>query len=148
MKKIILLPLFAFLSFNISFAQMPDDFKGEIEMLFGELQNSMQQLESLLNDDILQQLDSIDFRSFGIDIEALEESLAGKNLDNLNMDDMMDLMRIQMDSMEDIDFSQFNQFFEQLGIAPPDFDAQPAPANPGTEEEKPVKKKKRKTYKM
>lgn len=146
MKRSILVFLVSLFSFQLSIAQTQDDFKNEIEILMGEMQKSLQQFESLFNEDFIQSIDSLDFNSFGIDIQELEKHLEGKNLDNLSIDDMMDIMHLQMEMMEQLDFSQFNQFFEGLGISP-DFPKNITPPKKD-EQEQPSKKKKRKTYKL
>ena len=140
MKKGFLLLFISILSFNIGFAQGKSDFQKEMDLLFGELEKVVTQLEPLFNGELEANLDSLDFSQFGFDIEALEKNLEGKNLDELSMDEMMNLMRLQMEQLDKVDFSQFNQLFESLGL--------PSPNIPAPDEKNKPAKKKRKSYKL
>ena len=153
MKKGILLILIGLFSINISFAQSPnEDMKQGFEELSGELGKMFKDFEILFNGDALSNLDSLDVKSFGFDIEAFEKQLEGKDMNNLNMDDMMDLMKIQMDMLDQVDFSQFNQLFKDLGFDTPNI---PSPNQrdriqpKSNDKNKATKKgKKRKSYKL
>ena len=152
MKKAFLLILIGLFSFNISFAQNTDELKRGFEDLSGELEKMIQDFEFLLNGEALAKIDTLDIKKFGFDIEAIEKQLEGKDLDNLNMDDMMGLMQLQMDMLDQIDFSQFNQLFKDLG-----FDATNIPSpnqrnrvQPKSDDKNKATKKgkKRKSYKL
>ena len=148
MKKGILLLFVTIFSLNLSSAQNQNDFQSEIELLFGELEKTITQLEPLINGNFLEQLDSLDVSQLGFDTEKFEQMLEGKDLDNLSMDDMMDIMRLQMEMMEDIDLSQFNQLFEGFGLTSPNI-PKTLPESGEGDKEKPAKsKKKRKSYKL
>ena len=143
MKKGFLLLLISFLSFNIGFTQDKSDFQKEMDSLFGELEKMVTQLEPLFNGELEAKLDSLDFSQFGFDIQALEKSLEGKNLDELSMNEMMDIMRLQMEQLDKADFSKFNQLFESLGLPSPNI-----PNPDSSDEKKKSSKKKRKSYKL
>jgi len=153
MKKGILLLVIGLFSINISFAQSNDD----IKQGFGDLQEEMQKMfkdfEIIFNGEALSNLDTLDIKSFGFDIEALEKQLEGKDMNNLDMNDMMDLMDTQMKMLDQIDFSQFNQLFKDLGLDSPEI---PSPnqrenrTSPKSDDKSKATKKgkKRKTYKL
>ena len=152
MKKGILLILIGLLSFNISFAQSNDELKKGFEDLSGELEKMFKDFEILFNGDALSKLDSIDVKSFGFDIEGLEKQLEGKDMNNLNLEDMMGLMQSQMKMLDQVDFSQFNQLFKDLGLDVPGI---PSPnqrdrVQPKSDDKNKATKKgkKRKTYKL
>lgn len=146
MKKGILILLLGIFSFSSSSAQNTDNLAQDMELLFGELQKSMQHFEQFLNDDMLQQIDSIDFKRFGFDVEELERRLEGKDLDNLSLTDMIDIMHIQMELMEDLDFSQFGDLLQNFGLTAPILTVPPADSE--EDEKSSKKKKKRKSYKL
>ena len=153
MKKGILLILIGLFSMNISFAQSPnDELKQGFEELSGELGKMFKDFEILFNGDALSNLDSIDVKSFGFDIEGLEKQLEGKDMNSLNLDDMMDIMQLQMEMLDQVDFSQFNQLFKDLGFDTPNI---PAPnqenrVQPKSNDKNKATKqgKKRKSYKL
>lgn len=146
MKKSIFILVIGLLSLNMSFAQTQDHNNpaSELDLLFGELENTMRQFEGIING--INKLDTLDLNAFGFDIERLEKNLEGKDMDNLSIDDMMDLMKIQMEIMEDIDLNEINKLFEGLGFTPPNMNTPRSNPENGTEPAK--KKKKRKTYKL
>ncbi len=146
MKKSIFILVIGLMSLNMSFAQTQDgnNLSKEFDLLLGELENTMRQFEGLV--DGINQLDTLDLNAFGFDIERLEKSLEGKDMDNLSIDDMMDLMKLQMEMMEDIDLNEINKLFEGLGFTPPNMNTPRSNPEDGTEPAK--KKKKRKTYKL
>ena len=146
MKKSLFILIVGLLSFNMSFAQTPDNNNplSELDVLFGELENTMRQFDGLING--ISQLDTLDLNAFGFDIERLEKSLEGKDMDNLSMDDMMDIMKLQMEMMQDIDLNEINKLFEGLGFTPPNM-TDPR-SNPEDGKKPAKKKKKRKTYKL
>lgn len=152
MKKAFLLLIIGLFTINISFAQSNDELKQGFEELSGELGKMLQDFEILLNGEALAQLDTLDIKKFGFDIKAFEKQLEGKDMNNLNMDDMMDIMQLQMEMLDQIDFSQFNQLFKDLGFDTPNI---PSPNQrnrtqpKSNDKNKATKKgKKRKTYKL
>ena len=152
MKKAFLLLIIGLFSINISFAQNNDELKRGFEDLSGELEKMFQDFEILLNGEALAKLDTLDIKKFGFDIDALEKQLEGKDMNSLNLTDMMDLMQTQMNMLDQIDFSQFNQLFKDLGIDAPGI---PAPNQrdrvlpKSNDKNKATKKgKKRKSYKL
>lgn len=147
MKKGILILLLVIIGLNMSYSQTRDDFQKEMDLLFGELEKTMQQFAPLFNGELEKQLDTLDLKKFGLDLEQLEKQFEGKNLDNLSLSEIRDIMQIQMEMMENLDLSQFNEFFKQFG-----FETPKAPHNTPNEddpkEEKSSGKKKRKVYKL